>query len=264
MQRDYNISCLIMTHNSARTIERCVRSLIDIASEIVVVDDYSSDNTLSILRSIFPDVRIKKRKLNNDFASQRNYAIEQARYGWIVFIDSDEELTNQLRGEIVKSIQKGSYEAYVSRRNNQMMDRYFISTSGRPILFRSHLRFSNALHEDILGVKKGFLKSVLIHHSWVDVQSWISDINRYSSYNAHKWFTERRSYGTIRLLLIGLFFPCWFFFKIYVIERRFWGGFPALLYCYAWSIEWTYSALKYVELQNSSHTKTYKHRFKKN
>ena len=60
------------------------------ADEIIIIDSFSTDKTLEIAAQF--DVKIIKRKFD-DFSSQKNFAIEQARHSWIYILDADERVT---------------------------------------------------------------------------------------------------------------------------------------------------------------------------
>src|SRR3989344_4285130 len=66
------ITTIILVHDNKRTIEKCIRAIKDISDELIIIDDYSKDDTLKIIRSIYPKFTSYKRRLNRDFASQRN------------------------------------------------------------------------------------------------------------------------------------------------------------------------------------------------
>jgi len=89
--KNLNIGILLLTFNSEKYILNCLNSIKNIASQIVIVDTGSVDNTINICKK-FP-VEIYFKKFNNDFSEQRNFALSHLRTDWILMIDSDEELT---------------------------------------------------------------------------------------------------------------------------------------------------------------------------
>ena len=56
--------------------------------EVLVIDDYSKDDTARIVKSF--GAKVFQRKLNSDFSSQRNYGLEKAKGDWVLFVDADE------------------------------------------------------------------------------------------------------------------------------------------------------------------------------
>src|SRR3990167_11562432 len=93
------ISAVVLTKNEEKNIERCINSLLW-CDEIVIIDDYSEDETINKIKNA--KVKIFQRKLNGDFAGQRNFGLEKASGEWVLFVDSDEEVSRELREEILE------------------------------------------------------------------------------------------------------------------------------------------------------------------
>jgi glycosyltransferase involved in cell wall biosynthesis len=249
------ISGLVLTHNSERTIKECVEPVKELIDELIVVDDYSTDETLKIVKKIYPKAKIFKKCLNYDFASQRNFALEKSEHQWVLFIDSDEYLTDGLKKEILEVLKSPKYDCYVSRRDNKMVNHYFKGTSGRPILLKRHLRFKGRLHEQVAGAEFGYLKEPLIHQHWKDATDWIETVNKYSYMAANKWLQEKRNYGRVSIFLIGVIFPIYWFVKIYFVQGKWKAGMMGLLYSLGYCSQWTFTALKYYEMKYGKNKK---------
>ena len=99
------ISALIITFNEINHIVEALDS-ISFADEIIVIDSFSSDGTLELLQKR-KDVLVKTKKFKN-FADQRNFALAQANYDWVLFIDADERITKPLKEEILKIVNTNS------------------------------------------------------------------------------------------------------------------------------------------------------------
>lgn len=91
-RRKNGISLLIPTQNSEQTILFCVESFLNFADEIIIVDNGSTDSTLDLLSEIektFQKVRVFNRPELPDLFHNRQFALKQSKYSWIVRIDSD-------------------------------------------------------------------------------------------------------------------------------------------------------------------------------
>ncbi|OQR53507.1 glycosyltransferase family 2 protein [Bacillus sp. CDB3] len=88
------ISVNIMTLNEERCIERCIKSIQNLADEIIILDTGSTDKTLEIIQHHFPHVKIHHLEWNNNFSECRNYLINHSTGDWIFQIDADEHLAN--------------------------------------------------------------------------------------------------------------------------------------------------------------------------
>ena len=100
------ISAVIITLNEAHNIGRCLRSLDGVVDECVVVDSGSEDDTVA-LASAFPWVRVITKEWMG-FATQKNWANEQAVHRSILSMDADEALSGDLQKSILEWKQSGS------------------------------------------------------------------------------------------------------------------------------------------------------------
>ena len=86
------ISVIIPSYNRLHTLGRAIESILSQRSpvdEIILVDDGSSDNTSDRVSQLYPDIRLIQQS-NQGVSAARNAGIEQSRYDWIAFLDSDD------------------------------------------------------------------------------------------------------------------------------------------------------------------------------
>lgn len=100
----HHLSATIITRNEEHNIERCLEALRDVADEIVVVDSYSTDRTVEICRR--HGCRVTSREFRG-FGSQRQYAAGLTRYSYVLSIDADEMLDDELRQSIIRLKERG-------------------------------------------------------------------------------------------------------------------------------------------------------------
>lgn len=247
-----NISGIILTSNNARTIAECLKSIKDLVQEIIIIDDFSSDATLEIAKSIYPGVIIKQQKLKR-FDEQRNFGIELASQLWILMIDSDEEILHELAATIKIETDTNNIDAYWTIRLNQFFDAQIAEEYiNRPILFRNTLRFSYPVHEIILidKIKTKKLTGPLIHHNWISIASNMEKMNKYSSLIAQKWLEQKRDYGNFKLFILALFLPIRYFFICFFYKKFYKAGlFRGVFYSLFESSWWLAVIFKYQELK---------------
>ena len=97
IKQKLKLSVLIITHNELKNIKDLIKN-ISFANEIIVVDSFSNDGTAEYLNSI-SNIKLYQNKFKS-FSEQRNYAISLSKNDWILFMDADERLTNDLVNEI--------------------------------------------------------------------------------------------------------------------------------------------------------------------
>jgi glycosyltransferase involved in cell wall biosynthesis len=98
------ISVVIIAYNEANNIGRCIDSVADIASEILVVDSFSTDNTQAIAAS--KGARVIQHAFEGHI-QQKNWAKDQATFDWVLSLDADECLSPPLRHNLQNAIQQG-------------------------------------------------------------------------------------------------------------------------------------------------------------
>jgi len=103
------LSALILTNNEEKMIDGCLAQL-DFVDEIVVLDQNSQDKTLKIARQ-YTD-RIYK-TVTEDFAKNRKTLASFAKGDWLLYLDADERLSQDLISEIKNAIRKDLYSAYL-------------------------------------------------------------------------------------------------------------------------------------------------------
>ena len=94
-------ACLIVK-NVERNLERVLKSLPSNIDEIVILDGFSKDKTVSIAKRF--GARIFRRRFSGSYAEERNYCISKARNDWILMIDGDEIIGNELKTSLEKLI----------------------------------------------------------------------------------------------------------------------------------------------------------------
>lgn len=117
------ISATIITRNEEQNLERCLNALQGVVDEIVVVDSYSNDNTIEICRRY--GCKITQREFSG-FGSQRQYAARLTSNNYILSIDADEVISEDLRAFLIERKVKG----FDHRVYSVMIQNYFC---GKPV-----------------------------------------------------------------------------------------------------------------------------------
>jgi glycosyltransferase involved in cell wall biosynthesis len=104
------ISACIISYNEEKKIEDCLRSLQGVADEIVVVDSLSNDATTAIAKK-YTDQIYEQKFLGH--VEQKNLAVSKANYDWILSLDCDERLSEELKASILAiKDQLDDFDAY--------------------------------------------------------------------------------------------------------------------------------------------------------
>lgn len=200
------ITAVVLTKSNSKIISRTLSSL-KFCSEIVVVDDYSTDNTVKIAQRF--KARVFKRKLNNDFASQRNFGLSKAKSEWVLFVDSDEVVSSKLAKEIIKKTKENTNNGFYIKRRDYWLGSYINGGETNISILRlgrkSLGKWKRRVHEywAIKG-EVGNLDSELIHYPHENVREFISDINSYSQIHSAEIKKEGKSSSILKILLFPL------------------------------------------------------------
>src|SRR5688500_4920039 len=102
------LSAIVITHNEAASIERCLRSF-NFDDERIVIDAESTDDTVLKARALGATVSIRPWP---GYGQQKNEGLRQAQGEWVLFIDADEEVTPELRESILNAIETPTHDFY--------------------------------------------------------------------------------------------------------------------------------------------------------
>ncbi|MFQ3549756.1 MAG: tetratricopeptide repeat protein [Armatimonadota bacterium] len=165
------ISVCIIAKNESDFIYDCIKSLEDIADEVILVDTGSSDNTIELAKDL--GAKIYQIPWQNDFSQARNKSIEYANGDWILWIDADERLDNLTKHNIKTAAADNTIDAYILKIYNYMSDDVdndvVITENVRLWRNKPEYRFRYAIHESIsdsIIENNGIIGSLntIIHH----------------------------------------------------------------------------------------------------
>ena len=218
------LSVVIITLNEAHNIKRCLES-VSFADEIVVVDSGSTDNTVEIVKG-FTDKVYHQDWLG--FGPQKNKAIAKATGEWILSIDADEVVTDELALSIREAIDTDQRNiAFAIRRESFFCNRLIKHGDWRNDwilrLFRGNEAKFNAepIHESVLFSGKQIkLSGMLTHFTQVSISASLEKMNAYSDLTAKRLNAKKKSSS----LCMALMHYWWTFFRGFILKRGFLDG----------------------------------------
>lgn len=223
------ISVVVLTHNDELRIVDCLECL-NFADELIVVDDNSTDRTISLAKR-YTD-KIFTHPINSNFASQRNYALNQTHNPWVLFVDSDELVSEKLKKEILNVINLNEFRGYFIKRVDVMWGQKILhGEAGNVKLLRLAKKDSGKwhgkVHEEwrIFG-KKGELASSLVHSPHPSVAEFISETSYYSTLRATELFESGHKVSFVGII----FYPFLKFIQNYIFRKGYKDKIPGLLY----------------------------------
>lgn len=242
------ISVLIITLNEEERIKTLLEDL-DFADEIIVVDSFSTDQTATIATS-YKNVKFIQNRFIN-YTLQRNFALDQAKNSWILFIDADERLTPALKSEIISTINDANAASAYLVYRIFMFKKRKLNFSGWQTdkIFRlfdkSKCRYNEErkVHEKLI-VKGSIatLKNKIIHFSYSSYKDYKQKMYNYGILKADEKFKK----GLKPYFLLQLAHPLYTFLYQFLIRLGFLDGFKGITICYlnAYSIFIRYKELR--------------------
>lgn len=233
------LSAIILTFNEEQNIENCLKNICAWADEVFVVDSYSTDKTMEIVQKY--GVRFIQHPFEAQ-AQQFNWALDnlKIRNEWVLRLDADEYLTEELKNEIVKMLKNVSNEinGFYIKRRVYFMGRWIRHGGYYPAWFLRLFRYGKARSEErkmdehivLLSGKSESLKNDFIDNNQKSLEWWTAKHNNYSSREA-KELVE--SYQEMQKGLGGqAVMKRWLKQKVYLRLPLFWRAFLYFVYRY--------------------------------
>uniref|UniRef100_A0A7C4R3D2 Glycosyltransferase family 2 protein n=1 Tax=candidate division CPR3 bacterium TaxID=2268181 RepID=A0A7C4R3D2_UNCC3 len=224
------ISAVILTRCEGEKIVDCISS-VNWCDEIIII----IDGIKKPINNFFKKQKIKiyERKLNGDFSAQRNFGLSKTTNEWVLFVDSDEIVGDELRNEIKIKIQEKELTCtgFYIKRNDYFLGKWLkYGETGNVRLLRlarkSMGEWQNKVHEvwKIKG-KTCSLNSCLKHFPHENISSFLEKINWYTNIVAQYWIEEKKKIDFWEIF----FFPAGKFLQNYFFRLGFLDGIPGLI-----------------------------------
>lgn len=216
----FPLSAVIITYNEEEHLEKCLASLIGVADEIIVVDSYSTDRTEEICRKF--NVTFIQHKFEG-YIEQKNYAIQQSSHNYILSLDGDEALSDELKESILRVKPHWDHDGFYSSRLNNYCGQWIKHSDWYP---DKKLRLFKKGSGEWRGINPHdsytLKKNKKLGRLEGDIYHWI-----YRDYDEHKekveTFSTIASKAYYKLGIKSTYFkiifrPSWAFFKSYFLR----------------------------------------------
>jgi len=241
------LSAVIITYNEEEHLDKCLTSLVGIADEIIVVDSFSTDKTEAICKA--HKVTFLQHKFEG-YIEQKNYAVNLANHDYILSLDGDEALNEDLKTSILNVKSNWQFDGYYSNRLNNYCGQWIKHSDWYPdrklrLFKKGSGEWKGINPHDCYtlkpGIKSGFLKGDLLHYIYRDYQEHNQKVENFSTIAANSYFKLGKKPSILKII----YRPTWAFFKAYFLRLGFLDGLNGLIICVQ-----TYNVtfLKYIKL----------------
>jgi glycosyltransferase involved in cell wall biosynthesis len=224
-------SVVIICNNEEKRIAATLEAALKVSDDVVVVDSYSTDQTMAIVHQM--GVRAFQKEWKG-YSEQKNFGNQQAKYDWILSIDADEVIGAEL-AESLKSLSLSSdQDAYqIPFRTNYcgkwMNYGVFRNEKHIRLFNKKKIQWNTSgVHEGLTlsgEMKVGKLKGHILHYSVDHLEQHLQKINHYTTMHAESMFAANKKASVFKII----FSPSFQFVREYILQLGFMDGFYGLV-----------------------------------
>ena len=241
------LSVVIITLNEEKRLTNCLRSL-PRGSEVVVLDSGSTDRTEQIARDFGATFHVRA---FTNHAEQKNAALALATRDWVLAVDADEVLTQELADEVIRLSKERSpaHQAYSIKRKLIFMNKRlnFGKSTDWPVRFfkRNSGKYQSEIHERFVldSGSIGKLTAAMDHYSYDSIEDYFERFNWYTTLVAKNHVKA----GKEKVNILSHLLRPWFeFVNRYFLRGGFLDGYPGYTYALLSSF---YTFVKYAKFR---------------
>ena len=241
------LTIVILTKNEESNIVDVIANAKQVTEKVLIVDSGSTDKTVELATANGAEVIY--RAWDNDFAAQRNFALEYVETEWVLYLDADERMNDELISCLKEEMQSPKSTMYRFVRHNSAFGREFkygvlAPDSVLRMFPKGKAKWEGKVHENPVGdlpVKtlQGFLK----HYTYVDFSQYLNKMNTYAAIGAKNNKDKHKKVGVVKDFVFRPFFA---FFKMYILKKGFMEGWLGFVLCLNYA---NYTLNKYILLK---------------
>lgn len=273
------LSVVLATRNEEQNIGRCLESVKNIADEIIIFDEYSTDKTREIAKSFGAKVYLEPH--HEIFHVTKQKALEKAKGEWILQLDADEVVTPKLAEQILKVIHRSPLTVHsslfdrhqnliekrdgpISKRTGEVVG-YFLPRRnmflGKPLIHggvypdgvirlvkngKAHFP-QKSVHEQIeLDGEVGWLRGDLLHYDSPSFERYLARWNRYTDLIAQELKNSKTQKNLWSFLLFTVHRPLFTFLSLYIRHKGILDGINGFLWSLFSSLRFPIAYFKYI------------------
>lgn len=241
----HDVTVVILTKNEEENIADVISNVHRLTDKVLIIDSGSTDKTVQLAEE--NKAMVIYRKWDNDFAAQRNYGLKYVGTKWVMYLDADERMSDNLIANIKQVISEDWAIYKFERRNNAFGKSFKYGVLGPDSVIRLFPKdkgyWEGKVHEKVIcDLPLKTLCGYIAHYTYKDFDEYLEKMNMYSTIGAVKNFESGKEVSCIKDFILRPFFA---FFKMYVLKKGFLEGFIGFILCLNYA---NYTLNKYVKL----------------
>lgn len=240
-----NLTVAILTKNEEKNIVDVISNAKKVTDDVLIIDSGSTDKTVALAEA--HGARVIYRAWDNDFAAQRNFALENTDAAWILYLDADERLNDKLCAAVKKVVTCGFSKQYSMMRKIYAFGFEYKHGIFKPdevlrLFPTNSVIWEHKVHErPVCNLPKERLDGFIEHYTYDSWQQWWDKAGHYTTIWAEDNFTRGK-----RTSLAKCFAHSFYgFIRAYIIQLGFVDGWSGL---YSSLQHFTYTMIKYLKL----------------
>lgn len=240
-----NLTAIILTKNEEKTIKQVILNAQKCADKVLVVDSGSTDKTVNLAEST--GAKVIFRAWDNDFAAQRNFALQYVDTPWVLYLDADEFLDDNLTVAIKTAISENQAKQYSMMRRIHAFGFKYKHGIFKPDevirLFKADsIHWEGKVHErPVCILAKERLNGYIEHYTYENWQDWWDKAGKYTSI----WAEDAFNRGKKTSIGSAFFHAVYGFIRAYIFEGGIVDGWSGL---YSSLLHFIYTMMKYLKL----------------
>lgn len=242
MKKPSTISVAIATYNEESNIGRCLDSVNSWVNQTIIVDGQSRDKTVSIAQR-YKNTQVISTPNLKMFHTMKQMAIDKCTGDWVLQLDADEVVSQELKSEIQQILTKNPksipQNGFWIKRKNYFLGRFLTKGGQYPDptirLYKNglgHLPCQSVHEQAKIKGRVGELENDLLHYADADFSRYLSRNNRYTSLMAQELKKQKVKINLFSFINYLLVQPTLTFCRIYFRHKGFVDGFPGLVFAY--------------------------------
>ena len=256
------LSITLAAYNESKNIVRCLKAVEDIATEIIVVDGQSQDDTVSLVKK-FKQAKVISTTNKPMFHINKQMGIDACKGDWILQLDADEVVIPNLKKEILSILNKNPdsiiENGFWIPRKNYFLGSFLTKGGQYPDytlrLYKNgkgHLPCKDVHEQTEVEGKVGYLQNDFEHYADTSFSLYLLRANRYTTLLAQELKEKNVKVSLLSGINYYVIKPCWWFFKTFFRHRGYVDGFPGFVFSYYSALRFPIAYTKYFELSKTN------------